>query len=99
EANLCLCVSQALHSWVPAWISCYFSPQFTLKKKQHSFQFLPSKVLIYMKLSNVMTFNANNATFIILLLLEHVIPSKSETEQHGNREKPLDVQSAVWYVI
>lgn len=24
-ANLCLCVSQALCSWIPAWISCYFS--------------------------------------------------------------------------
>lgn len=69
EGNLCLCVSRAMRSWVPAWISCYFSPEFTLKEMQHSFLFLPSEVLIYMKLSSVMTFNISNATFIVLLCL------------------------------
>lgn len=39
EANLCLSVSQVLRSWIPAWISCYFSPEFTLKKKKHSLLF------------------------------------------------------------
>lgn len=69
EANLCLCVSQALCSWIPARISCCFSSELSLKKKKHSIFFFfglvsssftwTCQVLWHLML--------NNATFIILL--------------------------------
>ncbi|KAF2975505.1 hypothetical protein EK904_012291 [Melospiza melodia maxima] len=54
------------------------------------------KVLIYMNLSSVVTFNS---VFSCMSIYIQVVSAREREEKHGKSEKPLDVQSAVWYMM